>query len=93
MHCLYIIYSKSKRKYYVGETYSLDERLAKHNLHYYENSFTKIAQDWELKLAFECENKENAVYLEKFVKRMKSTIFIEKIITNSEILTDILLKK
>jgi putative endonuclease len=65
----------------------------KHNQHSYSNSFTKIANDWQLVLAFECVNRTNALYLENFIKRMKSKVFIEKIISNSEILTDILSKK
>ncbi len=93
MHFLYIVYSKSQNKYYVGETNNVEERVVKHNLHFYDNSFTKIAEDWELKFSFECENKEVAIYLEKFIKKMKSRIFIEKIIANPEIVMDILLKK
>jgi putative endonuclease len=93
MHILYIIYSKSQNKYYVGETNNIEERIVKHNTHYYNNSFTKIAEDWELKFTFEFENKEDAIYLEKFIKKMKSRVFIEKIINNPEIVKDILLKK
>jgi putative endonuclease len=93
IHFLYIIYSKTQNKYYVGETNNVEERFVKHNTHYYNNSFTKIAEDWELKFTFECKNKEDAIYLEKFIKKMKSSVFTEKIIANPEILKDILLKK
>jgi putative endonuclease len=92
-HFLYILFSKSKGKYYVGETHNLTERLLRHNNHTYDNSFTKIANDWEVTLAFECINKTDALYLEGFIKRMKSKIFVEKIILNPEIITDLLSKK
>jgi putative endonuclease len=92
-HFLYILYSNSTAKYYLGETHNIEERIMKHNQHSYSNSFTKIANDWQLVLAFECVNRTNALYLENFIKRMKSKVFIEKIISNSEILTDILSKK
>ena len=46
-----------------------------------------------MKFTFECDNKEDAIYLEKFIKKMKSRVFIEKIIDNPEIVKDILLKK
>ena len=92
-HFLYVLFSKSKSKYYVGETHNINERLLGHNYHTYTNSFTKIANDWEMILTFECLNKTDALYLERFIKRMKSKVFIEKIIQNPEILTDILSKK
>jgi len=89
---LYVLLSKSKTKYYVGETHNITERLQRHNNHTYNNSFTKIANDWEVTLTFECVNKTDAMYLEAFIKRMKSKVFIEKIIQNPQILTDILYK-
>ncbi|MFM9825540.1 GIY-YIG nuclease family protein [Flavobacterium sp.] len=92
-HFLYILYSKSNTKYYVGETHNMEERILKHNQHLYSNSFTKIANDWELVLAYECVDRADALYIEKFIKRMKSKIFIEKIVTTPQIITDILSKK
>ena len=78
-HFLYILFSKSKTKYYVGETHDLSQRLLRHNDHTYNNSFTKIANDWEVILTFECSNKIDALYLERFIKRMKSKIFLKKL--------------
>ncbi|MFH6961600.1 GIY-YIG nuclease family protein [Flavobacterium plurextorum] len=75
MHYLYILYSTSSQKFYIGETNDVDERILKHRNHFYSNSFTKIANDWEIVLTFMCNNKEEALYLESFIKRMKlSTI-------------------
>ena len=91
-HFLYILFSKSKTKYYVGETRDISQRLLRHNDHAYNNSFTKIANDWEVIFTFECSNKIDALYLERFIKRMKSKIFLKKIIQNPEILNDILSK-
>ena len=92
MHQLYILFSKSTAKFYVGETHNIDDRIVKHNQHSYSGSFTKIANDWELVFLRNCENKEEAVFLEKFIKKMKSKVFIQKIILNPEILDDIILK-
>ena len=92
-HFLYILFSKSKTKYYIGETHNITARLLRHNDHTYNNSFTKIANDWEVFLTFECSNKLDALYLERFIKRMKSKVFVKKIIQNPEILNDILSKK
>ena len=52
-----------------------------------------MATDWELVLSKKCGSKEDAIYLEKFVKRMKSRVFIEKVIAGPEILDDILGKR
>ncbi|MBF4514939.1 GIY-YIG nuclease family protein [Flavobacterium sp. ANB] len=93
MHYLYIIYSDSCQKFYIGETASIENRISKHHDHFYSNSFTKIANDWKIVLLFNCINKDEAVYLEKFIKRMKSKIFNTKIIDDPSILKDILSKR
>ena len=92
MHYLYILHSKTVNTFYVGESHDLNERLLKHNQHIYDGSFTKIASDWETVLTFECVSKNQAVSLEKFIKKMKSKVFIQKLITNPEILNDIINK-
>ncbi len=93
MYFLYIIHSCSVDKYYVGVTQNLSDRINKHNHHKYQGSYTKIANDWKYVLTFKTETKKDAVYLEAFIKRMKSRKFIEKIISNENILRDILDKK
>ena len=93
IHFLYILHSKSKDKYYIGETSDVHFRLNLHNTHSFKNSFTKIAEDWTIALQFECKDKDDALYLEAFIKRMKSKKFIQKIIEDQNILTDIILKK
>jgi len=90
MHFLYIIYSTSKNRYYVGETHNTNARLTKHNQHTYSGGFSKIANDWVVVLNFECRYKDDALFLEKFIKRMKSRKFIKKVIEDPSILTDIL---
>lgn len=92
-HYLYILHSKLTNAYYTGETHDLEERITKHNNHTYKKSFTKTATDWEVILTFECSNRSEALYLESFIKKMKSKVFIEKIISNPDILKDILSKK
>ncbi len=52
-----------------------------------------MATDWELVMSKKCGSKEDAIYLEKFVKRMKSRVFIEKVISGPKILDDILGKR
>ena len=92
MYYLYVIYSKSVNRYYVGESPNVENRLRMHQNHYFKNGFTKAATDWEVLLSKECRTKDDAIYLEKFVKRMKSKTFIRKIIEDPKILDDILAK-
>ena len=92
MHIVYIIYSEKVKKYYVGETDNIELRLSKHNNHLYQDSFTKIAEDWKVVLSFNCVSREQAIRLEKFIKKMKSKVFIQKVITNPSILEDIISK-
>ncbi|OMQ08425.1 GIY-YIG nuclease family protein [[Flexibacter] sp. ATCC 35103] len=93
MHYLYILYSDSSQKFYIGESNNIEERILKHQNHFYSNSFTKIAEDWKIVLAFECNDKQEAIYLENFIKRMKSKPFNTKIINDPSILKDILSKR
>jgi len=71
----------------------MDERLYKHNNHIYKGAFTRITDDWKIVLLKNCENRKEAQFLEKFIKRMKSKQFILKIIDNPNILDDILNKQ
>lgn len=90
MHYLHIIYSQTADKYYVGETSDVMVRVDQHNSHYFKNNFTKRANDWNVLVKYECRDREEALFLEKFIKKMKSRVFIEKVIANPEILKDIL---
>jgi len=93
MHYIYILHSETLDKFYIGETSDVDFRLNLHLKKAFPKSFSKSANDWILKFSFECQNKNDALYIEKFIKRMKSKTFIFKIIDNPTILIDILNKK
>jgi putative endonuclease len=71
----------------------MESRIKLHNEHYHKKAFTKSASDWKIILKFECKSKKEALFLEKFIKRMKSKKFVEKIIENPHILDDILSKQ
>ena len=92
-HYLYIIYSEQLDKFYVGETSNVEQRISIHNSHEIKSAYTKAASDWVLKLSFNCANRNEALYLERFIKRMKSKKFIEKIVNDPQALNDILSKK
>ena len=93
MHFLYVLYSKSIDKFYIGESSNVEERLILHNEGYYKKSFTKKAKDWKIQLKYKCDSRSQALFLEKFIKRMKSKTFIQKVIDNPGILSNILEKR
>ncbi len=93
MHYLYIIHSATLDSYYVGESPDVNRRLKQHNEHYFKSNFTKGATDWKISMKYNCSNREEALFLEKFIKKMKSRVFIEKVVDNPKILTDILKRK
>jgi len=92
MHFLYILHSQKHDLYYVGQTHDMAQRVERHNNHIYKGAFTKIDENWKVVLELQLENKAQALFLERFIKRMKSKVFIRKIIGNPRILIDILEK-
>ncbi|WP_268225800.1 GIY-YIG nuclease family protein [Sinomicrobium oceani] len=79
MHYVYIIFSESLNRFYVGETIDLNKRLAEHNEGIYTRSYTKKAQNWKLFFTIGCESKTQAIQIEKHIKRMKSVIYIKNL--------------
>ena len=91
-HFVYIIYSQSINRFYIGESMNPDVRLQQHKSHFYKNSSTKIADDWELFLVIECNSKKQAIKLERFIKKMKNRKFYLKLKENPKIVEDLLEK-
>lgn len=74
---VYILYSKNIDKYYIGVTYNLELRLARHK--FGSSRFTKQTKDWQLVYKKEYDSRVNALRREKYIKRMKSRIYIEEL--------------
>ena len=90
MNWVYIIYSESLDKYYIGETENLSIRIEQHNQHFFKGAFTSIGQDWKLKWSIEVENREIARGIELFLKKQKSKHFIIRFLNSKEIQNSIL---
>jgi putative endonuclease len=80
MFYIYIIYSNTAEKFYVGHSENPWDRLVQHN----ENEgdkYTGKYQNWELKAVFQVsENRGDAILIEKFIKRQKSKKLLLKLI-------------
>ncbi|MCE1201429.1 MAG: GIY-YIG nuclease family protein [Bacteroidia bacterium] len=79
MHFVYILYSESADKYYVGETEDVVRRFSEHNQSE-RKQFTSPYRPWILKAVFVCEDRFKARKAEDFIKKQKSRRFIQKII-------------
>ena len=77
----YIIQSQKLGNFYIGACHNdLDERIANHNNTYYgKSSFTSKTNDWKLFLAFTVTSFSHAIRLERKIKAMKSSKFINNL--------------
>ncbi|WP_422373802.1 GIY-YIG nuclease family protein [Flagellimonas sp.] len=75
---VYIIYSKSLDRYYVGHSQDLEDRMNRHNRG--RSKYTKTAKDWEVKYIERYFSRSEAMAREKDIKRKKSRKYIEFLI-------------
>ena len=76
---VYILFSESADKYYVGSTGdAIENRIRKHNSNH--NGFTGGKGDWTLKTVEYYEDKAEALKREKEIKKWKSRKMIENLI-------------
>jgi len=89
MFYIYIIYSESSDKYYVGHTNNFTRRLYEHNNNP-RITYTHKFGPWELKAYFPINEKRgDAVKIEKYIKRLKSRKIIERLINEHEYFNEI----
>ena len=83
MFYLYVLYSSSADKYYVGYSRDFRKRLDQHNDTLLKtDTFTHKNGPWVLTAAFECgENESTAIRVERFIKKQKSRKLIERIVS------------
>ena len=85
MSCfVYILQSKKTKGYYVGQSENVNSRLIQHNAE--DNThFTFRDRPWKLMVELECKDRNKAMKLESFIKKQKSKVFIEKVISSIEV--------
>jgi putative endonuclease len=81
MHYLYIIYSRSADKYYVGVTGNVKQRLDQHN-NSERDTFTSKYRPWELLAVYSCKDMSTARTIESFIKRQKSRNLLRRLASN-----------
>ena len=91
MFYIYILYSASSGKYYIGSTNDVGRRLIEHN-ELSENSYTSKYRPWELKASFNVgDSRTVALKIERHIKNQKSRSYIENIILRKSI--DLLIER
>ncbi|MCW3169390.1 GIY-YIG nuclease family protein [Chryseobacterium sp. 09-1422] len=91
MYYIYILFSESADKFYVGYTKYPKERLLKHNEQENFNTYTRKFRPWKMVALFEASTDKNlAIQIERFIKKQKSTKFIEMLCDENSQLSGIL---
>lgn len=80
MAVVYILYSQKLDKYYVGACTNLQQRLYEHNIGH--SKFTKTGIPWIVKYFEEFIDLRSAKRREMEIKKMKSRLYIEQLISN-----------
>ena len=78
MFSVYILYSEKLDRFYTGSTSDFDVRMEFHD-NPEARKFTSKANDWILFDKIDCENKSQALSIEKHIKSMKSKIYIKNL--------------
>jgi putative endonuclease len=78
---VYILFSQTLNKYYVGSTSDLGRRFEEHNRG--KEKFTKTGIPWLLVYNEVFEELKEARKRELYIKRMKSRTFIENLISSA----------
>ena len=84
-HFVYIIFSESCNKFYVGETLNVHERINRYNLGIYKSAFSKQASDWKLFWSLECSSRTQALKIENHIKKMRNRVYYENLVRFPEI--------
>ncbi len=79
MYSVYILYSNSIDRYYVGYTNDLERRLSEHNRK--KSKYTDAGIPWTLVYYEEYASKKEAMNREKFIKNKKSKQYITDLVS------------
>ncbi|MFH1098694.1 MAG: GIY-YIG nuclease family protein [Candidatus Uhrbacteria bacterium] len=80
---VYILYSASRDRYYVGVTDDVTRRLREHN--HGLSSYTKGGAPWYIVHVEECESISSAYRRERFIKAKRSRKILECIVRSPDV--------
>jgi len=86
---VYILYSKSLDKFYVGYSENMEQRIGFHNSE--ENlKWTKSGTPWEIYLMIPSESVMQARKMERYIKQQKSRKYIQLLKERADIRKNLL---
>ncbi|WP_299901656.1 GIY-YIG nuclease family protein [uncultured Aquimarina sp.] len=81
MYTVYILFSSSNDKYYVGHTSNLTDRVKRHNQG--RSKSTKTGIPWKVAYTENYQSKSEAYQREVKIKKQKSRKYIEQLIKSA----------
>jgi putative endonuclease len=75
MYSVYILYSESAKRFYIGQTNNVKERIKRHNSGY--EISTKPYSPWKLVCEIEKNNRSESIILEKKLKNLNTADLIK----------------
>ncbi len=79
---VYILFSSTKEKFYIGFTSDIEQRILRHNQK--SKGFTGNNNDWKIVYTETFSEKSEAIAREKQIKSWKSKSKIQELIKNKE---------
>lgn len=80
---VYILFSNTLDKFYVGHTQNLTDRIYRHNNS--GSKSTKSASDWKLVYSEQLSSRSAAYKREMEIKKKKSRKYIENLISDTQL--------
>jgi putative endonuclease len=85
MAYVYILFSDKLNRYYIGVTkFTPEVRLSQHNSKLFPEAFSVSGIPWKLTHSITCNSIQQALRIEKHIKRMKSVVYIRNLIKYPE---------
>ncbi len=86
MFFVYILYSETLDRFYVGSTEDIEQRVQWHNNGEFSHAYTIKGRPWVLRFSHSCNSRSEAMTLEKKIKAKKSSKYIRALIQFPEII-------
>ena len=80
-HLVYILFSQSHNRYYTGSCADVEQRLIRHNAR--ATLSTKSGRPWKVVYSETHTTKTEALKRENYLKRLKSRVYLETLIQNT----------
>ena len=91
MPSVYILFSESIQRFYIGSTeFPVEHRLQQHLLGHFPGAFTSQTNDWQIFLAIPCTSVPQARQIELHLKKQKSSRYLRQLASYPEMIQNLL---